>query len=243
LAKKESTGVKHRSAIIVAGGKGTRMGVNTPKQFLLLEGKPVIIYALEAFLSLSNEIPVIIVLPQEYCAEFKEFLKKNLNPEKLGQVFVVNGGQTRTLSVFNGLKRLEVYLEGNDLNNSYVAIHDAARPFIQPSLLEKAYRFAEANGNAVICVPVKNSLRMLKKEGSFAVDRSNMYEVQTPQIFPFETIYTAYNARTGNNYTDDASLLESFGHQIFICEGDYENIKITTSEDILLGSLILKKHL
>ncbi|MEL6255296.1 MAG: 2-C-methyl-D-erythritol 4-phosphate cytidylyltransferase [Bacteroidota bacterium] len=229
-----------KSAVIVAGGSGKRMGSEIPKQFLLLGDKPILIHTLIRFLEHDPELILSLALPKDHLPVWQEFSVKYLSKEQINRVLVGEGGASRTESVHRGLLRLEKYFDS--LADIWVAIHDGVRPFVKESVIENAFKLAKENGASLVCVPVKSSIREVHEPGkSRAVDRSRFYHVQTPQTFSLPEILQAFAQRPHNNFTDDASLFDDFGGSVTICEGSYDNIKITTPEDIALGESILNR--
>ena len=220
-------------AVIVAGGSGSRMGTEIPKQFLLLGNYPILMTTIKRFFSYSNEVAIVVVLPASQMERWKQLCEKfqfNI-PHHL-----VEGGSTRYESVRNGLVVLPVLKE-----DGVVAIHDGVRPFISRQLIETCYQSAIAHGNAIASVPVKDSIRRVEKGKSVAVDRSTLRIIQTPQTFVLSAIVGAYEQEDSPLFTDDASVLEKKGMNIQLIDGSYENIKITTPEDLIVGELILKQ--
>jgi len=216
-------------AIIVAGGKGQRMGADTPKQFLLLKGKPVLMHTVGAFSDADKTIELILVLPEEHINTWKE-LCRNHRFEIRHKV--VAGGAQRTDSVKNGLKEI-------DEPDALVAIHDGVRPLIDSRIINESFTVALSRGNAVAAVKLKDSLRQETREGNKAVNRDEFYLIQTPQTFQKKLITGAYQNCSETGFTDDASVLESTGKTINLIQGDYRNIKITTPEDLILAEAFL----
>ncbi|MCF8425505.1 MAG: 2-C-methyl-D-erythritol 4-phosphate cytidylyltransferase [Bacteroidia bacterium] len=216
-------------ALIVAGGKGLRMGSELPKQFIELNGLPVLMHTIKAF-SLVEDIQIILVLPQSQLEFWKELCSKyNFTiPHK-----IATGGLTRFHSVQNGLNSIS-----ND--NSLVAIHDGVRPLISLDIILEGYRIASDKGNSVAVVPSKDSLRKQELLGNHSVNRANYYLVQTPQTFITTQIKQAYSEAKHDNFTDDAGVLEEMGVTIQMIEGSYKNIKITTPEDLAIAEALLK---
>lgn len=230
-----------KAAVIVAGGSGKRMGTELPKQFLALAGKPILIHTLERFLNFDPTLQLVLVLPEEHLEYWEGISRTFLTKTSFFQrLETCKGGPSRTESVFNGLLCVRDRLRADE--ECLVAIHDGVRPFIQEGILQKAYELAEAKGASVVCVPVKSSMRERLKSGkSQAVDRSRFFHVQTPQTFQLSSIIEAFENRPHNAFTDDASLYDNFGGHVAICEGSYDNIKITTPEDIEMGESILRR--
>jgi 2-C-methyl-D-erythritol 4-phosphate cytidylyltransferase len=220
----------NKYALVVAGGKGLRMGTEIPKQFILLKGMPVLMHTLKAFRSIET-IQLILVLPKDQIAYWKE-LCINYKFELPHQI--IAGGETRFQSVKNGLQAIED-------STGLVAIHDGVRPLISVKIIEESFAVAQEKGNALTVVALKDSIRKQTENGSESINRSDYFLVQTPQTFKVEEIKNAYNkAAIVNNFTDDASVLEANGGQIQLVQGDYKNIKITTSEDLLFANALLK---
>lgn len=225
-------------AIIVAGGKGTRFGSAVPKQFLLLQNKPVLLHTLEAFYQYSAQINVILVLPEDEVPQWYDIVKKFDYKHSLT---VQHGGPTRFQSVRNGLD----LIHGDGL----VAVHDGVRPLVTPDLIAASFRYAAEHHSAICSVPLKESLRVITPgiptsgkgwhEGSKALDRSMYRLIQTPQTFNISLLREAYAVREDLTMTDDASVFEKAGHPVFLFEGNYENIKITTPEDLRIAESIL----
>ncbi len=214
-------------AIIVAGGSGTRMQSELPKQFLQLNGKPILMHTIEAFR--FDDIAITLVLPKEQLEYWKELCSThNFNTHHK----VVEGGETRFQSVKNGLNSIEGH-EG------IVAIHDGVRPLINQLIISESFKQAEAMGCAITSVPLKDSLREVTLTSNHSVDRSDFRLIQTPQTFQLALIKKTFDAPYQSTFTDDASVFENSGHTIHLIEGDYKNIKITTPEDLLVAESFL----
>ncbi len=214
-------------AVIVAGGSGSRMRSELPKQFLTLGNEPVIARTIRKFQAYADQI--VVVVPEarmELWLQLKNVYFPNL------ALLTTSGGDTRTRSVKNGL----ALIGGEGL----VAIHDAARPLVDGAGIEESYRQAEMTGSGVLAVPLKDSIR--KWEGTIAAsrDRTHYMLMQTPQTFQLELLKKAYECIADECFTDDASVFEAAGHAIQLVEGTYENIKITTPEDLFVAEAILK---
>lgn len=221
---------KKYSAVIVAGGKGYRVGGELPKQFLLIGGKPMLMHTINAFYLFNKEMRIIVVLPKEFVSLWQQLCSEHhftINHK------IVVGGETRFHSVKNGLN--EVATE------DIVAIHDGARPFVSPELIQKCYKDSSENQCGVIPVIEEvNSVRKLTDKGSEIIDRSQLKLVQTPQVFPAHLLKSAYELQYDPSYTDDASVAEKYGVNIKLIPGEYTNIKITTSLDIVLAEQIVE---
>lgn len=215
-------------AIIVAGGSGSRMQSDIPKQFMLINGKPVIMHTIEAFHN-SCFAPVINVVLSAGFHEYWRTLCANHNftiPHQL-----VLGGEQRFHSVKNGLEYVE--------SPAIVAIHDAVRPCVSKDLIESAFKQAERMGNAVAAVKSRDSVRQKTETGSVSLDRENIYLIQTPQVFSSEILEKAYSQEYRKEFTDDASVVEMSGVSITMIEGDTRNLKITFPQDILIAEAFL----
>jgi 2-C-methyl-D-erythritol 4-phosphate cytidylyltransferase len=219
-------------AIIVAGGTGTRMKGKTPKQFIDVNGKPVIIYSFEAFFQYDNSIRFILALNAGYFSLWDEIIKKY--PVFSGHT-IVPGGKTRFHSVMNALKMVE--------EESLVAIHDAVRPLVSQGTISRCFDVAGINGSAVPCLEISESLREITSAGNRQVDRDRFRTIQTPQVFRSDILKKAYKQKYRISFTDDATVVETTGHKITLVEGNRENIKITTQEDLILAAKILNKTL
>jgi 2-C-methyl-D-erythritol 4-phosphate cytidylyltransferase len=215
-------------ALIVAGGKGTRIKSKVPKQFLELNGKPVLLHTLDAFYRYSEKINVILVLPEDDFATWKSICEK-YNFTK--NIVLQKGGESRFQSVKNGLAKIE--------GDGLVAIHDGVRPLVSKDIIGASFRLAAVHQSAVAAVRLKESIRMTDQDNTKAVDRSRFRLIQTPQTFQIPLIKKAYEMKEDVSMTDDASVAERSGHIISLFEGSYENIKITTSEDLIIAEALL----
>jgi 2-C-methyl-D-erythritol 4-phosphate cytidylyltransferase len=217
-------------ALIVAGGSGTRMQSAVPKQFLMLNGKPVLMHTIEAFHRSSVQPQIIIVLHPDFHAYWKELCTAhNFSiSHKL-----VNGGETRFHSVKNGL------LVIRDDSDAIVAVHDAVRPLTSEQIINASYKYASAHGNAVTAVKSRDSVRQLKNNISASLLRDEIYLIQTPQTFRLQQLKKAYEQPYHDKFTDDASVVEETGVAINLIEGSYQNIKITFPEDIAIAELLM----
>ncbi len=222
-----------RYAIIVAGGKGTRMKSKLAKQFIEVRGTPIIVYTVRKFQSILSDDRILVVLAEDLIQEWQLIAKKF----KLGNIKTVIGGEKRFNSVFNGLKEI-----GFDNNNGLVAIHDAVRPFVLKEVISDSFKFAENYGSAIATVKLKDSLRFVSENNSTSVDREKYRVVQTPQTFDLVKILSAFKQANHNDFTDDAAVYESFIGQVKLIEGNYENIKITTPEDLLFAESYITKN-
>lgn len=221
--------IQKQSVVIVAGGLGLRAGTNLPKQFVPVGGKPILMHTIQVFYRYNPEMKIVVVIHPEYrnlwtqlCSSYKFEIPHLL----------VNGGETRFHSVKNGLAAID--------DDQMVAVHDAARPFVAHSVIEKV--FAEAANFQCGAIPVvceKNSVRILTPDGNKPIDRSLLRLVQTPQVFPAHLLKKAYSCDFKNSFTDDASVAEEYGMEIHLVEGNDENIKITTAFDFNLAEILV----
>jgi len=212
-------------ALIVAGGKGERMNADIPKQFLLLNGTPILMHTLKQF---SHFEEIVLVLPpsqfkywQELCNTYNFRQKHTL----------VAGGITRFHSVKNGLEKIA--------DNTIVAIHDGVRPLISTSLIESLVAETKSGIGVIPIIPVKDSIRRVEEENSIHVDRRNLFGVQTPQCFLSADIQKAYTQDFSDTFTDDASVFEANGGKINTLLGEEKNLKITTQEDLKIASILI----
>jgi 2-C-methyl-D-erythritol 4-phosphate cytidylyltransferase len=221
-------------AIIVAGGSGSRMLSVLPKQFLLLNGTPVLMHTMLAFHHSHSQPHIILVLPAHFHAHWAQLCITHgfTVPHQL-----VNGGETRFHSVKNGLDTI------SGKPDSLVAIHDAVRPLISCEIIDASYQYAAKHGNAVTAVKSRDSVRQLKNETTVALNRDEIYLIQTPQTFKSAQLKEAYQQPYNVKFTDDAGVVEETGVKINLIEGDHQNIKITFPEDIAVAELFLKKRL
>lgn len=215
--------------IIVAGGKGTRMKTTTPKQFLPLLGLPVLFHTIQAFYEYSDDIQLILVLPEDDVSTWKSLVEEYKFSKP---VAIAIGGDSRFQSVKNGLQKITS-------ENGLVAIHDGVRPLVSKDIIGASFRLAAVHQSAVASVRLKESIRKVDQDTTRALDRSKYRMVQTPQTFDLSLIKSAYNIREEDDLTDDASVLERSGHKISLFEGSYSNIKITTPEDLVIAEAIL----
>ena len=218
-------------ALIVAGGKGTRIKSNVPKQFIELNGKPILLHTVEAFYRYSTSLAVILVLPEDDF-EIWEAICKNFDFNE--PVVLQQGGATRFQSVRNGLDKIE--------GEGLVAIHDGVRPLVSEDIIGASFRLAAIHHCAVAAVRLKESIRMTDQDNTKAVDRSRFRLIQTPQTFDVQLIKKAYRMREDASLTDDASVAEKAGHVISLFEGSFENIKITTPEDLVIAEALMKER-
>jgi 2-C-methyl-D-erythritol 4-phosphate cytidylyltransferase len=221
-------------AVIVAGGQGTRMGTAVPKQFLDLQGKPVLYHAIQAFLHALPDISVILVLPEQQISYAQMILQAFSEPLDLT---ITAGGNTRFESVQNGLQLVAPHEE------SIVFVHDGVRPLLSQSLILRCYQQALALGSAIPAIPVADSMRMLEANGSVPVDRIKMRIIQTPQTFRSSLLLPAFKQPYTEAFTDEATVVEAYGTPIFLIDGQRSNLKITMPEDLQIAAVFLKMDL
>ena len=215
--------------IIVAGGSGSRMGGEIPKQFLELCGKPVLMHTIQVFHDFDPESKIILVIPEDQ----KQFWKGLCLKHSFSlQHQVVAGGKIRFFSVLNGLSQID--------GEGIVFIHDGVRPLVSRETLDRCLETAQKYGNAIPVLPVTESLRKQAGDQNISVDRSQYFSVQTPQTFRCEQILEAYNQDFDLAFTDDASVAEKAGFPIQMVEGNRENIKITIPIDLIVAEALLK---
>lgn len=223
-----------RYAIIVAGGQGIRMQHHVPKQFIPVAGKPVLMHTLAAFYQCSSAIRIITVLPEAAIKTWENLIEQYAFsvPHQ-----TVAGGDTRSASVAQGLRQI-----GDP--DSLVAVHDGVRPLVSPQLIETSYREAAQWGSAVASVPFKDSIRqMTGKTRNAACAREQYRLIQTPQTFRTELLREAYEKLGEKTFSDDASVVEYHGHTVYLIEGEYRNIKVTTPEDLVVAEALLSQAL
>lgn len=217
--------------IIPAAGQGKRMQAGINKQFIDLKGKPVIIHTLEVFEKDSLCSGIILVVNEQEVTIFKKLLI-NYGIKKV--INIVIGGEERQYSVFNGLKAVK--------NCDIILIHDGARPFISHHTIHQLINKTIEKGSAIVAVPVKDTIKSASKgKVKHTLERSSLWSIQTPQAFRLELILQAHQFANKENFigTDDASLVEQMGEKVYIIEGDYQNIKLTTQDDLIFANAIL----
>jgi len=212
--------------IIVAGGKGLRMGTDIPKQFLPIGGKPVLMRTLERFREYSANLNIILVLPKAQQAYWQELCKEyDFKVEYL----LADGGETRFHSVQHGLALIPDDAEG------VVGVHDGVRPFPSIEVIRRCYEEAREKGAVIPVIPVVETIRHIKDGTSMTVPRDEYRLVQTPQTFNIQLLKAANRQPYNDNFTDDASVVETYGHPITLVDGNRENIKITTPYDLKIA--------
>lgn len=220
--------------IIVAGGKGLRMGGEIPKQFLPIGGKPVLMRTVEAFYQTDAETGIVLVLPKEQQDYWKELCRQY---DFRIPYTLADGGHTRFHSVQNGLQAVPE--EGSDV---LIAVHDGVRPFVSSQVIQTCFDEAARQGAVVPVLDMVDSVRQLSADGSsVAVDRSRLKLVQTPQTFRADVLKRAYSQDFTELFTDDASVVEASGVSVALVPGNRENIKITTPFDLKIAEALLKE--
>jgi 2-C-methyl-D-erythritol 4-phosphate cytidylyltransferase len=215
-------------AVIVAGGSGTRMGADLPKQFMLLKDKPVLYYPIRAFLDAYADMEVILVLPVSHVGTGQEIIDAYFDKER---VHITEGGDTRFQSVKNGLQLIQ--------EESIVFVHDAVRCLVSKELIQRCYEKAESTGSAIPVIFSKDSVRFITEDGHEVLDRTKVMLVQTPQTFHSKILLPAYQIDYKDKFTDEATVVEAYGLKVSLIEGEERNIKITKPVDILLAEALL----
>ncbi len=217
------------AVVIVAGGSGKRMGSETPKQFIKLLGKPVLMHTINKFYQFDAKIYIVLALPFHHietwnriCSEHRFTIAHEIVP----------GGDERYFSVKNGLEKID--------NKSLVAIHDGVRPLVYEEVIERAFRAAEQYGGAIPVIPPSESIRKIDGDSSVPVDRNQFILAQTPQAFKSGLIKKAYEIPYQERFTDDATVFEAAGHSIHLVDGNAENIKITRPADLIFAEAIAR---
>ena len=217
-----------RTALIVAGGKGLRMGSELPKQFLPIGGKPVLMRTLEAFHRFDEKMQIILVLPREQQDFWRELCEEHGFDIKH---LIADGGETRFQSVKNGLALVN--------GIGVVGIHDGVRPFVSQEVIARCFREAVVRKAVIPVIDVVETVRHLTESGSETVSRNDYKLVQTPQVFDADLLKRAYEQEFTPFFTDDASVVEAMGVPVYLVEGNRENIKITTPFDLKVASALL----
>lgn len=207
------------------------MGSALPKQFLLVNDKPVLYYSIQAFLEAYSDMQIILVLPGDYIEMGREIIDAWFDADRIQ---VMEGGDTRFQSVKNGLQLVE--------EEAVVFVHDAVRCLLTPDLVRRCHDQALESGTAVPAIPCKDSVRILLEEGNEALDRSKLRLIQTPQTFHSKILLPAFQIDYKDKFTDEATVVEAFGIKISLVDGEESNIKITHPADLVLAEKILKER-
>jgi len=215
-------------AVIVAGGSGTRMNMALPKQFLLINGKPVLYYTINTFLKAYNDLSILLVLPEEYISAGQEIIDAFFDYKRIK---ITAGGTTRFHSVQNGLKLID--------EESIVFVHDGVRCLVTTDLIKRCYEAAIEFGSAIPVIDSKDSVRVLTEEGNEPIDRAIIKLIQTPQTFHSKIILPAFKIDYKDKFTDEATVVEAFGLKVHLVDGEENNIKITRPADIETATALL----
>lgn len=219
-------------AVIVAGGTGTRMNSEIPKQFLFLKNKPVLYYSIKAFLDAYEDMEVILVLPEEHISKGQEIIDEYFESSKF---HIAGGGNTRFHSVQNGLSLIK--------EEAIIFVHDGVRCLLTSELIKKCYATALEFGTAIPAITCNDSVRLLTENGNEILDRNKVKLVQTPQTFHSKILLPAYAIDYKDQFTDDATVVEVFGLKVNLIEGEINNIKITTPADLFIAEYIQETKL
>ncbi len=217
-------------AVIVAGGSGSRMGAEIPKQFLLLKDKPILWHTVQQFLKAYQDLQVILVLPSEFIGMGKDLLPQLSDPKR---VQIIAGGSTRFDSVKKGLSLID--------KKGVVFVHDGVRCLVSVDLIHRCYKQAVENGSAIPAVAATDSIRIIEADFNKVADRDKVRIIQTPQTFQTELLLPAFKLEYDPAFTDEASVIEAAGGKVILIEGEYNNIKITRPVDLLLAATILEE--
>ena len=218
-------------AVIVAGGAGNRMNAAIPKQFLPINGKPVLSYTIETFLNAFNDLQIVLVLPEKFMRDGNAIVEQVSDSKRIQ---IAAGGNTRFHSVKNGLKLVT--------ENAIVFVHDAVRCLVTTNLIKRCYDAALENGNAIPAVPLADTVRMETNDGSVVIDRSKLQIIQTPQTFFSNFLIKAFGQEYDDSFTDEATVAEKFGIKIHLIPGEDENIKLTRPLDLVIAENLLQKR-
>ena len=220
-----------KTAIIVAGGTGQRMGTALPKQFLAIEGKSILLHTVDQFVSAFSDINFVIVLPADYIHEGENLIAAS---GLVHSFQFVAGGDTRIQSVKNGLAQADPA--------SIVFVHDAVRCLLTPDLIQRCYQQAVEKGSAIPAVSSTDTVRIIEGTKHHVVDRANVMMIQTPQTFNAAILKKAFDQAYQPSFTDEANVLEASGKEVYLIEGEHENIKITRPLDLAIAEYILAKR-
>lgn len=225
--------MQQQYVIILAGGTGSRMKSDIPKQFIELQGAPIIIHSLKRFINYNLNIQIIICVHKNYKSHLENIIQKfNLETKNIQIVF---GGDTRFQSVKNGLNLIQ------DLD-AVVGIHDSARPFVSLKTIQNCFETAAIKGNAIPCISINESLRKISNNINSSINRNEYKIIQTPQCFLVSKIKKAFEQEYNFVFTDDATVLETIGEKIVLVEGNEENIKITSPHDLLIAKALIHEE-
>ncbi len=217
-----------KHVLITAGGSGSRVMSDVPKQFLALGNLPVLMHVFNAFMRFSPDLHFVLALQESFHSEWRALCRKH---HFRLQHTLVTGGPTRFHSVKNGLQHIP--------DNALVAVHDGVRPLLSPALIARVFYFAEKFGNAIPVIQSDESVRLTDKALNTPLPRDRIRLVQTPQCFRSTAIRKAYNKNYHESFTDDATVFETEGHRLFLVDGEKTNIKITTGSDLVVAAALL----
>jgi len=215
-----------KTAVIVAGGSGVRMGSAVPKQFLHLKGKPIIWHTVQQFFYAYLDIQIVLVLPASYLQEAATYFETN----QLSNIQFVEGGSTRFDSVKNGLQKVT--------EPSVIFVHDGVRCLVSANLIKKCYEEAMVFGSAIPAVTATDSIRLVTGEAHQVIDRNRIKIIQTPQTFLSTLLIPAFDRPYQDSFTDEATVVEAAGHSVRLIEGEYSNLKITRPQDLIVAETL-----
>ena len=218
-------------AVIVAGGSGTRMGLDIPKQFVLVKNKPVLFYTLKTFLDAYDDLNIILVLPIDFTDMGNEIIDGYFDTKRIQ---ITAGGDSRFQSVKNGLQLIE--------DESIIFVHDAVRCLLSKDLIYRCYEQALLTGTAIPVMASKDSVRIVTDDENEAIERSRVKLVQTPQTFHSKILLPAFQIDYKDKFTDEATVVEAFGLKVSILEGEENNIKITMPMDLIVAEKIIEQN-
>lgn len=218
-------------AVIVAGGKGLRMGTAVSKQFLPLQGRPILYHTIKAFADAYADMQLVLVLPPDQLSYAQMVLQ--CFPERIDAT-IVTGGPTRFHSVQNGLKECT--------EDSVIFVHDGVRPLVTPTLIQRCYEQAIAKGTAIPAIAVSDSMRLIDEDDSEPISRGALRIIQTPQTFRADILLPAFKQEFTEAFTDEATVVEANGTKVDLIEGERSNIKVTTPEDLLIAEALLQSQ-
>jgi 2-C-methyl-D-erythritol 4-phosphate cytidylyltransferase len=245
-------------AIIVAGGSGVRMGTTVPKQFLPVHGRPVLWYTLRTFLGAYEDLEIVLVAPEAHLETAGDLIKGLAGA---GRIRLASGGDTRFHSVRNGLEKIKEAIggglpiggeaaggeaagkvgPGGKEEQAVIFVHDGVRCLVSKELIQRCYEQAVQLGSAIPVIDCADSVRLVEEVGSKPIDRGRIKLVQTPQTFRSDILLPAYMQDHQEAFTDEATVIEEAGHQVYLIEGERTNIKITTQEDLVMAGYWLKE--
>lgn len=217
-------------AVIVAGGSGSRMNSNIPKQFLLIRKKPVLFYTIDVFLKTYDDMEIILVLPEEHISKGQEIIDAYFDPLRIS---ICPGGPTRFHSVQNGLSLIN--------GEGIIFVHDGVRCLLTKELVKRCYNETKKMGSAIPVITSKDSVRLINGDAHIAVDRETVKLVQTPQTFHSKILLNAFKIDHKDKFTDEATVVEAFGIKVNLVEGEESNIKITTPADMILAEQLIQQ--